>query len=102
MARSVLYTGGMSGDTQQRGTGGPNMQQTWHRHTARQIVAAKTGETKGGHNISTVDGHEVRWTYRTHRNADGTRQSWGRHTLTTADRADSVEIEDGKVVALGT
>jgi len=76
------------------------MQKTYKRQTAKQIIAAKTGETNGDYNISMIHGTKRLWTYRTHLDGSGYVQAFGRHTQTTPQNADSIEMDCGEIIEI--
>ena len=75
------------------------MQKTYKRRTAKQIIAAKIGETKGGYNISTIAGEDCYWEYRTR--MDGNGYVSGDCTVTTPANADCISIKnENKIIEI--
>jgi hypothetical protein len=63
------------------------------RLSAKQIVAAACDMTYSGCYVARVNGLEIDFSFRTSYNPDGTRQSFGRHTICDPGNADMIDLE---------
>ena len=71
-------------------------QRTYKGMTAREIIAGRDGETKGGDQMT----KDIIWNYRTTYNPDGTPQSFGWMTVCDAEQADVITIENAGLVLI--